>query len=47
LTTDEPWRLEEYEAYKQMEEKLEVDFDDKKFEKHETVREFFNISKDK
>lgn len=47
LTTDEPWRLEEYEAYKQMQSKLEVDFGDKSFEKHETAREFFKISKDK
>ena len=43
----EPWRLEEYEAYKKMQKELEVDFQDKELENHEKVREFFKIPKDK
>ena len=43
----EPWRLEEYEAYKKMQKKLEVNFKDKELESHEKVLEFFKIPKDK
>ena len=43
----EPWRLEEYEAYKKLQQELEVNFSDKDNESHEKVREFFKIPKDK
>lgn len=39
--------MEEWEAHKKMEEKLEVDFTDKDLEKHDKVLEVFNIPKDK
>jgi len=43
----EPWRQEEYDAYKQMQEKTEVDFTKDEFQDHEKVRDYFKISKEK
>lgn len=43
----EPWRLEEYEAYKKMQSELEVNFSDENLGEHEKVRDFFKIPKDK
>lgn len=44
----EPWRLEEWEAYKKLEKDMEVDFSDKStVEDHEKMLEFFKIPKDK
>ena len=44
----EPWRLEEYEAYKKLEKEMEVDFSDKgTVEDHEKMLQFFKIPKDK
>jgi len=43
----EPWRLEEWEAFKKLEKELDVDFKDKDLDKHEKVMEFFKLSKDK
>jgi len=41
----EPWRQEEYDAYKQMRDKTEVDFTKEEFQDHEKVRDYFKISK--
>jgi len=39
--------MEEWEAYKKLQQELEVDFKDKDLESHEKVMEFFKLSKDK
>lgn len=39
--------MDEFEAYKELQEKLEVDFTSTDVEDHEKVREFFKISKEK
>ena len=44
----EPWRLEEYEAYKKLEKEMEVNFSDKAtVDDHEKMLQFFKIPKDK
>ena len=39
--------LDEQMAYKEMNDKLDVDFSKDDVEDHEKMREFFNVSKDK
>lgn len=43
----EPWQKEEYDAYKSMKERTEVDFLSKDVKDPEKVREFYKIPKDK